>query len=87
MFIYRVLYQNLMITANQISTINSLTHTQRNPNTVLKVTREKNKRKGRKQKKSTTINKMAIRTIYIDNYLNVNGLNIPTKRNILAEWI
>lgn len=40
-----------MITANQISTINSLSHTQRNPNTVLKVTREKNKRKGREKKK------------------------------------
>ena len=40
-----------MITANQISTINSLTHTQRNPNTVLKVTREKEQEEGEETKK------------------------------------
>ena len=46
-----------MITANQISTINSLSHTQRNPNTVLKVTREKNKRKGREKKNPPQLTK------------------------------
>ena len=27
------------------------------------------------------------RNIHIDNYLKVNGLNPPTKRQRLAEWI
>ena len=27
------------------------------------------------------------RTIYINNYCNVNRLNTPTKRHRLAEWI
>ena len=26
------------------------------------------------------------RNIYINNYLNVNGVNAPTKRHKLAEW-
>ena len=36
--------------------------------------------------KSKTINKMAIRTYIWINTLNVNGLNVPTKRHRLTEW-
>ena len=60
-----------MTTANQISTINSLTHTQRNPYNSMKSHKRKEQEEGEKKnlkKKPTTINKMAIRTIYIDNY-------------------
>ena len=38
-------------------------------------------------KKSTPIKKMAIRTYISIITLNVNGLNAPTKRHRLAEWI
>ena len=37
--------------------------------------------------KSKTINKRAIRTYISIITLNVNGLNSPTKRHRLAEWI
>ena len=46
--------------------------------------------KGRKksnENKSKAINKMAIRTYISIITLNVNGLNAPTKRHRLAEWI
>ena len=37
--------------------------------------------------KSKTTNKMAIRTYISIITLNINGLNAPTKRHRLAEWI
>ena len=37
--------------------------------------------------KAQTIKKMAIRTNISLIILNVNGLNVPTKRHRLAEWI
>ena len=46
--------------------------------------------KGRKKtnkNKSKTVNKMAMRTYISIITLNVNGLNLPTKRQRLAEWI
>ena len=44
-------------------------------------------RKNTNKNKSKTLNKMAIR-IYISIItLNINGLNAPTKRHRLAEWI
>ena len=52
--------------------------------------RREQKRKGRKKtyrNESKTINKMAIRTYISVITLNVNGLNAPTKRHRLAEWI
>ena len=36
---------------------------------------------------SQTIKKMAIGTYISTTTLNVNGLNAPTKRHKLAEWI
>lgn len=45
---------------------------------------EKKERKNSNKNKSKAINKKAIRT-YIS--INVNGLNAPTKRHRLAEWI
>ena len=38
-------------------------------------------------RKSTGQEKMAIGTYILINTLNVNGLNAPTKRHRLAEWI
>ena len=48
------------------------------------------KRKGRKhtyKNKPKTIKKMVIGTYIHIITLNVNGINAPTKRNRLAEWI
>ena len=39
------------------------------------------------QKQLQTIKKMAIGTYISTITLNVNGLNAPTKRHRLAEWI
>ena len=39
------------------------------------------------KKKPKTIKKMVIGTYILIITLNVNGLNAPTKRNRLAEWI
>ena len=95
LFIYRLLYQNLIVAANQKSTID--THTQKkkeskqNTKVSHQITRKESKR-GREEKntyknKSKTINKMAIRTFILIITFNINGLNAPTKRHRLAEWI
>ena len=48
----------------------------------------RNTREGKRSTKSTrTIKKMAIGTYTSIITLNVNGLNAPTKRHRLAEWI
>ena len=48
----------------------------------------RNTREGKRSTKSTrTIKKMAIGTYTSIITLNVNGLNAPTKRHGLAEWI
>ena len=85
-----------MGTTNQKSTIPPKNlHTQKrknNPNNTKdthQITREQ-KRKGRKKtfkNKPKTINKMAIRTYISITTLNKNGLNVPTRRHRLAEWI
>ena len=49
--------------------------------------KEKKGRKKSNKNKSKAINKMAIRTNTSIITLNVNGLNAPTKRHRLAEWI
>ena len=43
--------------------------------------------KKRQKNKPKTIKKMAIGTYILIITLNVNGLNAPTKRHRLAEWI
>ena len=48
---------------------------------------EKKERKKSNKNKSKAINKMAITTYISIITLNVNGLNAPTKRHRLAEWI
>ena len=48
------------------------------------------KRKGRKKtyrNNPKAMNKMATRTYILVITLNANGLNAPTKRHRLAEWI
>ena len=72
------------------------THKKRksNPNTALKMvikphekrTKEEGKKKTYKNKPKT-IKKMAIVTYILITTLNINGLNTPTKRHRLAEWI
>ena len=90
-YIYRHLYQNFRITANQKSTID--TQRKINSNTTLKIVikpeeeRTREQRKKNNKNKSKAINKMAIRTYISIITLNVNGLNAPTKRHRLAEWI
>ena len=94
LFIHRLLYQNVMVTANQKSTIDTHTKKKKQSKYNIKVshqiTREENKR-GREEKiynnKSKTITEMAIRTNILIITLNVNRLNAPTKRHRLAEWI
>ena len=54
---------------------------------VIKPQEERTREGGKKeQQKFKTVNKMTIKT-YISITLNVNGLNVPTKRHRLAEWI
>uniref|UniRef100_A0A8D1HM73 exodeoxyribonuclease III n=1 Tax=Sus scrofa TaxID=9823 RepID=A0A8D1HM73_PIG len=94
LYTYRLLYKNFRVTANQKST----TDTQTNKKNQLKYntkdshqTRRGENKKRREEKsnknKSKTVNKMAIRTYISIITLNVNGLNAPTKRHRLAEWI
>ena len=93
LYIYRLRYQNFSVTANQKSTI----ALQRNKKNQLKyntkdshqTTRGENNRRRKKsnKNKSKAINNMAIRTYISIITLYVNGLNAPTKRHRLAEWI
>ena len=47
----------------------------------------RNTREEKRSTKSTPNKKMAIGTYISIITLNVNGLNVPTKRHRLAEWI
>ena len=64
-----------------------------NSNATLKIVikpqeeRTRREEKRNNKSKSKTVNKMAIRTFISIMTLNVNGLNAPTKRHSLAEWI
>ena len=62
---------------------------QAQPKDSHQITKEQ-KRKGRKktyENNPKAINKMATRTYILVITLNANGLNAPTKRHRLAEWI
>ena len=83
-----------MGTTNQKSTIYTDMHKRKsNPNTTLKIvikSQENQARKGRKKtykNKSKIINKMAIKAYISITALNVNGLNNPTKKHRIDEWI
>ena len=88
-------YQNFRITANQKSKID----TQKNKNNQFKYntkdshqTRIGENKRRREQKnsnknKSKAINKMAIRICLSIITLNVNGLNAPTEKHRLTEWV
>ena len=92
-YIYRLLYQNFRVIANQKSTSDAQTNkkTQHKYNTKdsHQTTRGENNRRRKKsnKNKSKAINKMAIRAYISIITLNVNGINTPTKRHRLAEWI
>ena len=95
-FIYKLLYQNLKVTRNQSSTVdtNKKVKRKRNPNTTLKLvvnsqekrTKEEGKKKTYKNK-SKTANKISTRTYIWKSTLSIDGSNDPTKRHRLAEWI
>ena len=95
MYTYRLLYQNLMVTTNQKSITNIQTEKKKeskyNTKNSHQITKKENKEERKNKKtyknKSKTINKMAIRTYISTITLNVNGLNVPTKRHRLAESI
>jgi len=84
---YRLLYQNLMVTANK-KIYNRYTHkkekeSKHNPKINHQIRRIQN-RKGRKKtckNKTRTVNKIAIRTQISIINSNVNVLNAPTKRH------
>ena len=91
-FIYRLLYKNLMVTTNQKSIIDVHTKKKNNPYITQKVViKSQEKRiKGEEREKINTyktINKLEIRTHISIITLNVNELNVPTKRHRVAEWI
>ena len=92
---YRLLYQNLMVTANPKPAID--THTNKKKQSIhnskdsYQTTREENKRRWEEKKtnknKSKTMNKMAIRIYISIIILDVNVLKTPNKRHRLAKWI
>ena len=80
-----------MVTTNQKSIIDVHTKKKNNPYITQKVViKSQEKRiKGEEREKNTykTINKLEIRTHISIITLNVNELNVPTKRHRVAEWI
>ena len=91
---YRPLYQNNMINANQTSTID--THTKKkkqckqNPKDNHQITRKENKR-GREEKRLTKTNpkqlKNGNKNTHINNYLRSEWINCSNQRQRLAERI
>ena len=49
--------------------------------------REKDEEKGKKTEENNIMNKMAVNICLTIITLSVNGLNAPTKRHRVAEWI
>ena len=94
-FIYRLIYQNLMVTKNQKSIIDTHTtkekESKHNTKFSHQITRKQKGKKIRGKKasrnKSKTINKMAIRTYISIISLNISRFSTPTKIHRLAERI
>ena len=90
LYVYRLLYQNLMITLNQVSTIDTHTQKEKTKQTQQdsqQIARERKRKERKKTYKTKMMNKVAIRTYISVGILNVNRLNTPIKRHRLAEWI
>ena len=95
LYLYRLLFQNFRITANQKSTIDTQTNKKNqlkyNTKDSHQTTRGENKRRRGEKKsnknKSKAINKMSVRTYISITTLSVKGLNALTKRHGLTEWI
>ena len=89
LFIYRLLYPH----GNHKLKIYNDKHTKikRNPNTtaklVIKSKRRKQNTKERKKTKASKITKLAIRTYILRITLNVNELNVPTKKHRLLNGL
>ena len=84
---YRLLYQNLMVAANQKPT-DIHTHTQ-NLNLTLKIVlkSQENKRPMQEKRPAKTNPKITIRTHISISSFDENELNTPTKRHRMAKWI
>ena len=84
---YRLLYENLMVTAKQKSTIDTHIKKKKESNHNSKVNHQIiriQNRKGRKKtckNKTRTVNKVAIRIQISITNSNVSVLNAPTKRH------
>ena len=81
-----------MVTVNKKSTIDTHTikknQSKHNAKDSHQTTRDQEKERKKTIKTiSKTVNKIAIRTYISIIILNVNGLNAPTKRHRLDEWI
>ena len=86
LFIYRLLFQNLTITANQKSTIHKQEKgIQHNTNVSHQITR-KQQRKIKELGKQIQNNQQNGNKDILIITLNVNGLNAPTKRQRLAGY-
>ena len=87
LYIYRLLYQNFMGTANPKTTIG--TH-RKEKATQTKHENHKKREQKRKERKKTYKNKpKTIKKIAMGTYISIISLklNVPTKRHRLTEWI
>ena len=60
---------------------------ERKPSTLVKIANHKRREQTLEGRKKIQNKKMAINTYILVITLNVNGLNAPTKRHILCEWL
>ena len=91
--IYRLLYQNLMGSANQKTAIdlhtNKKKQSKHNAKDNPQITGEKKEERKKRPAKTNpkTIKKMAVRSYISIITLNINGFCAPTERRRLAVWI
>ena len=73
MYIYRLLYQNLMVTTNQKSIhTKKKKESKHNTKDSHQITREEDKRRRKEKRPTKTINKMSVKTFIMIITLNVN---------------
>ena len=87
---YKLVYKNLMVTEKQQSIIDI--HRKKKANITLKIVNKSKENRTKEEwekktykNKSKTINKMAKGSYILIIILNVNRLNVSTKRHRLAE--
>ena len=92
MYMYILLYQNLTVTVNEKSIIDTHANKKKESKQNIKerqqITKGENER-GKEEKtyknNYKTINKLVIRTYILIITLNIDGLNAPAKRHTLVE--